>query len=298
MMMMAPKALTFYGLNVVRAFSLISLILVFSSTIFVMVNNIKAVNFFEANKSGDEDMLDCDYIENSTVPNQAAGVFWAVVASLLIIFQTVCLFLSEIRWPSSFFDRYFPVLGNDFGLGPLGIFQALIATQILSHHVDDFTLVAAFFLFSVGCLNMLLGLIFRESAKEKRSITAWKNDGTPVLPVVADYRSTPPSGGNFPGSFNNEKADTWASDEKAGYGFGRMGEKSAGLRGFVLQKPAESLPRYATPPHGNYQSSRSSSRDSSRSSTSSFSSPSRSPRSKTPPARTGTPVFKSGGAAI
>lgn len=78
---------------------------------------------------------------------------------------------------------------------------------------------------------MLLGLIFRESAKEKRSITAWKNDGTPVLPVVADYRSTPPSGGNFPGSFNNEKADTWASDEKAGYGFGRMGEKSAGLRG-------------------------------------------------------------------
>lgn len=62
-----------------------------------MVNNIKAVNFFEANKSGDEDMLDCDYIENSTVPNQAAGVFWAVVASLLIIFQTVCLFCEYIR---------------------------------------------------------------------------------------------------------------------------------------------------------------------------------------------------------
>lgn len=74
----------------------------------MMVNNIKAVNVFEANK-GNIDIEDCDYIEyvvafcalpyftflfnrNSTVPNQPAGVFWAIVASLLIIFQTVILF--------------------------------------------------------------------------------------------------------------------------------------------------------------------------------------------------------------
>jgi len=74
-----------------------------------MVNNIKAVNVFEANK-GNIDIENCDYIEyvaavcalpyltffffdrNSTVPNQPAGVFWAIVASLLIIFQTVILF--------------------------------------------------------------------------------------------------------------------------------------------------------------------------------------------------------------
>jgi hypothetical protein len=52
----------FIGLNVVRALSLISLILVFSSTIEVMVTNIKAVNAFEAGK-GNVTMLDCDYIE-------------------------------------------------------------------------------------------------------------------------------------------------------------------------------------------------------------------------------------------
>jgi hypothetical protein len=51
------------GLNAVRVLSLISLILVFCSTILVMVTNIKAVNAFEANQSGDNTtMLDCDYI--------------------------------------------------------------------------------------------------------------------------------------------------------------------------------------------------------------------------------------------
>ncbi|KIL61261.1 hypothetical protein M378DRAFT_82691, partial [Amanita muscaria Koide BX008] len=45
--------------------------------------------------------------------------------------------------------------------------------QILSHHVDDFTLISAF-LFAIGCLNMLLGLIFHEFVKEKRSIRTWR----------------------------------------------------------------------------------------------------------------------------
>lgn len=50
------------GLNAVRALSLVSLILVFSSTILVMVINIKAVNTFDANP-GNSTMVDCDYIE-------------------------------------------------------------------------------------------------------------------------------------------------------------------------------------------------------------------------------------------
>lgn len=79
------------------------------------------------------------------MPNQPAGAFWAIVAGLLIIFQTIILFcesycpspeltrrcslsmksVSEISWPMKFFDRYFPVLGSEFGLGALGIFQCL-----------------------------------------------------------------------------------------------------------------------------------------------------------------------------
>ncbi|KAF9014144.1 hypothetical protein BDQ17DRAFT_1396190 [Cyathus striatus] len=226
--MMPPRALHFMGLNIVRFFSVVSLILVFASTILVMVTNIKAVNAFMAAK--DTDMEDCDYIEGSTVPNQPAGVFWAVVASLLIIFQTIVLLMSELSWPLSFFDKYFP---------------------ILSHHVDDFTLVAAFFLFAVGCINMLLGLIYREYAKDKRSIRAWRAEAKGILPSHTDNRpvfvnATPSYVSSvFAGGDKQQQEDadfaTWKSTEKAG-------EKAAGLRGFILQKPDESLPRYATPP--------------------------------------------------
>ena len=118
--------------------------------------------------------------------------------------------MSEVGWYTSFFDRYFPVLGSNFGLGILGIFQCLsvlpyfkrlkrpiiiisfsfyrIATSILSHFVEDFTLVSAFVLFVIGCLNILLGLIFRESARAKRSIFPWRAGVKGVLPTSQNNR--------------------------------------------------------------------------------------------------------------
>ncbi|KAJ7193880.1 hypothetical protein GGX14DRAFT_587996 [Mycena pura] len=252
----------FLGLNVVRVLSIVGLLLVFASSIIAMVTNIKAVNRFQANRIANpsDAILNCDYIEGSTVPNQPAGLFWAVVASLLIIFQVIILIMSELRWPAVFFDNFFPVLGNDFGLGALGIFQALIGAQILSLHVvDEFTLVSAFFLFSIGCLNMLLGLVFREGAKSKRSLRGEKKKGLiigDIRPHVLDTApqfQIPASAGAYPGAQEKSADDvaasfaSWKSTDKAGYGFGRQGEKAAGLRGFLLQRPEESLPRYAAP---------------------------------------------------
>ncbi|KAH7889494.1 hypothetical protein F5I97DRAFT_538748 [Phlebopus sp. FC_14] len=273
----------FFALNVVRVLSIVSLLLVFASSIFVMVNDIEAVNSFDAAKqSGNvtsEDLVNCDYIENSTVPNQIGGVFWAVINRLLIIFQVIILIMSEIGWPAAFFDRYFPVLGTSFGLGALGIFQGLIGAAVLSQHVDDFTLVAAFFLFVVGCLNMLLGLIFRESAKERRSISAWRDGSKDILPTTQLApamnlsRSTSSSSGQSYASSTvyEEKSRDLAefgaarSASRAGYGFGRQGEKAAGMKGswndgrltdsiltcgpgFLISKPLETLPRYAARP--------------------------------------------------
>lgn len=99
----------FIGLNAVRALSLVSLILVFSSSIIDMDTNIKAVNAFDKGHN-DFAFVDCEYIElsgflsyccsffywlnfsrGSSVPNQLAGVFWAYMESLLIIFQTTIL---------------------------------------------------------------------------------------------------------------------------------------------------------------------------------------------------------------
>ncbi|KAG5338806.1 hypothetical protein C0989_006190 [Termitomyces sp. Mn162] len=227
----------FAGLNAVRCISIISLILVFASTVLVMVHNIEAVNAF------------LGHADTSDAQN-----------------------LSEIGWPAPFFDQYFPVLGQGFGLGALGIFQCLhrltplnrISTQILSHHVDDFTLVSAFFLFSIGCVNMLLGLIFRESAKKKRSISAFRAETKPVLPTHTGESTFSRSAfvqhqftgeKDFPERPDTAEFNSWKYSEKAGYGFGRQGEKAAGLRGFILQKPEESLPRYAspTPPSQNPQ---------------------------------------------
>ncbi|KAF8635484.1 hypothetical protein AX17_003874 [Amanita inopinata Kibby_2008] len=295
------RAVVFIGLNVIRILSIVTLILVLASSILVMVTNVEAVNEFEAMKGNETDFQDCDYIEGSTVPNQPAGVFWAVMASLLIIIQTIILLLSELSWPIKLFDRFFPVLGSNFGLGPLGIFQCLIATQILSHHADDFTLVAGFFLFSIGCLNILLGLVFRESAKGKRSITSWRAESKGVLPQTTDSDTTKCSvmaGKGFSPFFitrslsgENEKSGnlqhyqssglksefgSFRSTDKAGYGFGRQGEKAAGLRGFILQTPEESLPRYASPTPGN--NAHISRTHSNSSSSSSFSSPFRGSR--------------------
>ena len=166
------------------------------------------------------------------MPNQPAGVFWAVVNRLLIIFQVIVLILSEIGWPAAFFAKYFPVLGPDFGLGALGIFQCLIGATILSHHVDDFTLVAAFFLFSLGCVNMFLGL-FREKVKRKRSIMSWREEAKGVLPTNKDLRppfARPASAfvGRVFGRGDKEEAGGY---ESKGLGFGRQGEKAAGLKG-------------------------------------------------------------------
>jgi hypothetical protein len=292
--MVGPRAYIFFALNVVRFLSIVSLILVFASSIFVIVTDVEAVNAFQAAKqSGNvtaQDFADCEYIENSTVPNQIGGVFWAVINRLLIIFQVVILFLSEIGWPSAFFDRFFPVLGTGFGLGALGIFQGLIGAAVLSQHVDDFTLVSAFFLFVLGCINMFLGLLFRESAKSRRSITSWREDAKGVLPTT-NLRTAANLDLNRSGSSNSGQSSTSSTmyekssgvsefgavrnASRAGYGFGRQGEKAAGLKGFLISKPIESLPRYAARP---------------------TSVPSRSSRSSRSPSP--EPHFASGGSAI
>ncbi|KAI0034032.1 hypothetical protein K488DRAFT_77509 [Vararia minispora EC-137] len=236
------RAFCFYLLNAVRLISIVSLLLVFSSSIFVIVTDVRAVNAFLGGQAA-TDMLDCDYIEGSDVPNQAAGVFWAVVNRLLIILEVIILLLSEVGWPMKFFDRFFPILGTEFGLGALGIFQSLIGASILSHHCDDFTLVSAFFLFCIGCVNMLLGLIWREKAKDKRSLTSWREEKKDILPAHTT------GGSSFRASaFGGPRRVPPTEFGEKGYGFGRQGEKAAGLKGFILQAPSETLPRYSTRP--------------------------------------------------
>ncbi|KAG6820321.1 hypothetical protein H0H93_002170 [Arthromyces matolae] len=280
--MLPPRAYVFIGLNGVRILSVIALVLVFASNIVTLVNDIEAVNHFVvAGKSGSNStivssdgtnstlsMMDMDYIMGSTVPNQPAGVFWAVLNRLLIIGQSVLLIMSEFGWPARFFNHYFPVLGKDFGLGALGVIQCLIGAAILSHRVDTFTLVSAFFLFSIGCLNILVGLIWRASAKSKRSLTEWREKAKSVLPThVAgvDVRPAMSVASSAPSvissMFTGSDSGSHGSANKSSLGFGRQGEKAAAMKGgllrflysksnfadegYLISKPLETLPRYA-----------------------------------------------------
>lgn len=210
----------------------------------------------------------------STVPNQPAGAFWAVLNRLFIIGQTIVLILSEIGWPSKFFTRYFPVLGKEFGLGALGTIQMFLGAAILSHRVDTFALVAAFFLFSLGCLNVLLGLIFRERVKSKRSVTSWREHAKGALPThigPLDIRPAVNAGERYMTQKGGALSEAWGSPppfvnhlhtgsttnsdgktEKSGFsglGFGRQAEKAAAAKGFLISKPIEALPKYAPRPN-------------------------------------------------
>lgn len=75
----------FIGLNVVRAFSIIALLLVFSSSIFVMVMDVRAVNEFMAEKQSGNNtetnlMVKCDYIECVSLYNPLCIVLMTVLA--------------------------------------------------------------------------------------------------------------------------------------------------------------------------------------------------------------------------
>ncbi|KAK7467628.1 hypothetical protein VKT23_004682 [Stygiomarasmius scandens] len=86
---------------------------------------------------------------------------------------------------------------------------------------------------------MLLGLIFRESAKPKRSIRACREEGRGIFDVFTSSTENDVEKG--PASEFGVKRDTGS-----GYSFGRQGEKNAV---FILQWPEETLPRYVSPTH-------------------------------------------------
>lgn len=184
--------------------------------------------------------------------------------------------MSEVGWPAAFFDRFFPILGSEFGLGALGVIQCLLGAAVLSHHVDKFSLVSAFFLFSVGCLNILLGLIFRERAKRLRSLSA-RDDDKEVLPIADKTRSLYLTSSNT-GSSEKEHHILGAvrtgsnASSRAGMGFGRQGEKAAAAKGttepsclilplltvfsgFFVNPPEETVPPYAPKPKAHFRAS-------------------------------------------
>ncbi|WRT64073.1 uncharacterized protein IL334_001001 [Kwoniella shivajii] len=257
-----PSGPVFLGLNALRVLSIISLLLVMAANIVTMANDIKAIKSSSAASTEQEE--ECDYYEYSSVPDQTGGPFWSILNRIFIIFECVLLTMSEIGIPRRLFEEWIPILGPAHGLGCLGVFQALIGAQVLSHYCDLFPQISSWLLFIVGCLNILAGIFFRGSAKKKRLVFSWENVSslTPqtrmaatAWDMVSDRKprssspsesSAPPLARSVTGSSDTPLlpvSKTVPGARFGGFGFGRQGEKAAAERGWKTSKPTEVLPR-------------------------------------------------------
>jgi hypothetical protein len=237
------RGFLFYGLNLVRFISVVSLILVFASSFYVMAMDIISVKQFrkdskQPGESPEGILAGCDYIGNSTIPGQRGGIAWAVINRLFIIAQVTILAFSEMDWFPQLFDRFFPVVGPEFGLGPLGVFQCLIGGTVLSHHVREFALVSGFFLFSIGGLNIIIGLILGVAAKTVRSGGMWESDSLVFLPSFTRKKRASTLDDSVPGAAPGPSGSS-------GLGFGKHAEKAATMNGIPLPQSPPPLPTYS-----------------------------------------------------
>lgn len=160
-----PSKPKFYLLNFLRFFSLLGLLFVFITNLLVLVEDIKAVK-----APIDKDHEDCDYLENSGVPNQPAGEFRAFLSIALNLIQCIVFIIAELN--CNLLKPVFPCLATD-GLVAVGTLEVLLAVQVMSHFLDNFGVVACFFLFVAGLMNMFT--MPMDHPKSYRSIAAWKN---------------------------------------------------------------------------------------------------------------------------
>ncbi|WVQ85460.1 hypothetical protein IAT38_007625 [Cryptococcus sp. DSM 104549] len=258
-----PSGPVFIALNALRALSIVALLLVFAANVVTMASDIKAI---KAPVTDDVDE-DCEYIEYSSVPDQTGGPFWSILNRIFILFECLLLVMSEIGVPRRLFEEFIPILGPGYGLGGLGVFQALIGAQVLSHYCELFPQVSSWLLFIVGCFNILVGIFLRDGAKKKRLIFSWENVSslTPQTRMAATAwdmvtekkrsgspdsttKQAPPLSRQGTNTSDTPLLPTNANAPGArfgGFGFGRQGEKQAAERGWKISKPLDALPRYA-----------------------------------------------------
>lgn len=108
-------------------------------------------------------------------------------------------------------------------------------------------------------VDMTKGIIFRSSAKRRRLIFSWENVSqlTPQTKAAATaWDMVNGASEKFAEYKQSKKQASDNNDEPlippgkntpggkfGGFGFGKQGEKAAGLRGYTISKPVESLPR-------------------------------------------------------
>jgi len=206
----------FFILNALRGLSMISLLFVFIANIVIMAQDIDALRHGIS-----KDHEDCDYFDNSGVPNQPAGTFRAFLIIALNIVEVVILFLSETGFPASFFKSWIPCLDSEHSLVGLGVLELLLAAQMMSHFMDPFPLVACFFLLIAGILNILT--IKFDRPKFFRSYAFWKGARPAAdTATMESGHSRAFSRSNY--APTSAAPSIFTEKEGHGYGFARAGD--------------------------------------------------------------------------
>ncbi|KAK4054074.1 hypothetical protein OIV83_001099 [Microbotryomycetes sp. JL201] len=118
----------------------------------------------------------CAYIGQTSVPLSRGGLLFSTLEKVFGMTILLLLLASEVppptRYTQMFWSYAFPPLGNTFGVGVLGTIQVFVGCTALSHAVGGFALVAYWFLWIVGFVNILFGLAFGARIKQIRSMVA------------------------------------------------------------------------------------------------------------------------------
>ncbi|SNX81865.1 uncharacterized protein MEPE_00570 [Melanopsichium pennsylvanicum] len=168
----------FLGLNLVRIISLIVIILVFTTLIMGLVEDIR--DYHNDENMDEARTEDCAYVPGTSIPMQTWGIFWVEFHRALLLLGVVALFFSELSWfginrLENAAQLWFPILSSTRGLAALGCVHVVIATSILSHYLDEFPLVVSWMLFVIGICYLCLGIAFhRHPLKDGRSLFSQK----------------------------------------------------------------------------------------------------------------------------
>lgn len=203
----------------------------------------------------------CAYVGNTSVPRTVGGILFNALNRIFCCFILLFMLVAEAPPPFKAVERFwayaFPPFGEHFSTGVLGLTQIFIGCTALTlpsvdlstHEQPELTIglrisgfpqVAGWFLFILGCLNMLFGLAFGSSIKSIRSVLS-----TPTAPSglramrLAQQRQ---EGGGGAGAYR-EHHDPEQADESNG----RQPKKYAGKRGIQISAPIISSPMVQVP---------------------------------------------------
>jgi hypothetical protein len=129
--MLPLKGVIFILLNVVRVLSILSLLFVFSSVIYLINEDSKAYHDVSSSPDFNTYKDEFCYFPDSEVPTSTGGLFWLEFDRFNILCITILGIASEISLGrmNNFFAYFIPILGPSFCTAPLGIIQMIVSAS-------------------------------------------------------------------------------------------------------------------------------------------------------------------------